>query len=113
MYSDDGKLTYLIGLAFDPSGHLHVCSNGSNKVVVFTSQGEFSRCYPCENPHGIAIDKEGYCFISSNPSKVYIFNSQGNLVHSLTGFNCPDGITIAPDASIWICDMYNDRILKY
>ena len=112
-YSGDGNFIYPTGLAFDPSGHLHVCSYGSDKVVVFTSQGQFVRCYSCTSPYGIAIDKEGYSLVSSRSGKICIFSSQGNLVHTLTGLRSPDGIAIAPDGSIWVCEYGNNRLVRY
>lgn len=48
--SGNGTFTMPIGLACDPSGHLHVCSHGSDRILVFTSQGQFIRCYSCTRP---------------------------------------------------------------
>ena len=33
------------GLAFDPSGNLHVANFGSNDIAVFTPEGKYSRLY--------------------------------------------------------------------
>ena len=112
--------SYPTSIAFDESEHqsasdVHVTS--SSAISVFTPNGQFVRQYgklESKTPVGIAIDSSGYSFVTDSVNdNLSVYDSRGRLVHFTRGFNSPDGVSIAPDGSVWIADCKNCRLLKY
>lgn len=103
------------GMAFSPDGDLHVAMYATDSVMVFSSAGEFVRSYGVKNPAGLAIDKAGFSLVSSlcNEGLLLVFDSSGNLVHTVEGFDYPCGVALAEDDSVWVADRNNHRLLKY
>ena len=65
-------------------------------------------------PTGIAIDDEGYRFISdSNHHCLRILDPNGKQIHQCTGLNFPYGIAVSPSGHIYVADSSNHRIVKY
>nr|AOG62270.1 NHL domain containing protein [uncultured organism] len=65
--SDGSDLQSPWGVAFDPSGNLHVANHGSGCVKIFTAEGKYVTQYGSDTlrtPAGIAIDEEGYSFVA-------------------------------------------------
>ena len=131
-YTDDGALSHIIdlnvldngklqcpkGLVFDPSGYLHVTCFSSNKVAVFSPEGQYIRHYGqshLKGPCGIAIDSAGNSLIANEVgNSLTIFNQSGTYIHSVGGFKCPMGVAIDPhNGSVWVADTGNNRLVNY
>ena len=115
---DNGKLQCPKGLAFDPSGCLHVTCFISNKVAIFSSEGQYVRHYGqshLKGPCGIAIDPAGNSLIvNEEGNSLTIFDQSGTYIHSVGGFKCPIGIAIDPhNGSVWVADTGNNRLVNY
>ena len=115
---DNGKLQCPKGLAFDPSGCLHVTCFSSDKVAVFSRQGQYVRHYGqshLEGPCGIAIDPAGNSLVvNEEGNSLTIFNQSGAYIHSVGGFKHPIGVAIDPhNGSVWVADTGNDRLVNY
>ena len=118
-----GNLSGPWGLAFDPSGNLHVANNGSGNIVVYTSEGKYSKTYgqgSVRSPAGIAIDCEGYVFVSEYYYRQYdygrliIFNPQFQALNVIPGsLYYGVGVALDADGYIYVCDYMNSRIMKY
>ena len=106
-----------VGLCFDHLDYLHVTCNCSNIVIVFTSEGQYIRQYGqshLNEPHGIAIDSAGNSLVANNRGNSFsIFDPDGKYIHSIGGFNCPVGVAMASNGSVWVADRDNNRLVKY
>ena len=112
--SGDGSFTSPEGLAFDLSGNVHVSAYGSSSVTVFTPSGQFVRQYDTNSPEGIAIDPSGYSLVNSfENGTLSIFDPSGRFIHSVEEFNCPFGVSVSPDGSVWVADKDNNRLVKF
>ena len=56
-----GRLSYPVGLAIDKFNNLIVCDTGNQRLVIFTTEGDFlsetEKCF--HTPHFVAISKDG------------------------------------------------------
>ena len=122
--SDSSDLTNPWGVAFDPSGNLHIVNYSSPCVKVFTPDGKYVTQYgngQMSGAAGIAIDEEGYSFVTdyynSNPSynysQVFVFDPQHQLLTSYQNFRNPVGICFDKEGFLYLADSTNCRMLKY
>ena len=102
-------------LALDPQGNIHVLSDISNDIKVFTKEGTYVRMYGGGNePNGIAIDGEGYSIVCEGNGGLSIHDPQGNKIHTVWNLNNPWGTALDPkDGSVYVADYGADTILKY
>ena len=121
---EGSNLTSPWGVAFDPSGNLHVANYSSPCVKVFTADGQYVTQYGSGQvayAAGIAIDEEGYSFVTeyytSNPSynysRVFVFDPQHKFLTSYQGFRYAVGITVDKEGFIYIADANNNQVKKY
>ena len=112
------------GLAFDPSGNLHVANYSLNLVKVFDQDDNKINEYGkdiIQYPAGIAIDPEGYIFISeyytSNSSydysRLFILNPQYQSVSSFQAFRYAVGVALDKDGYVYVCDQNQNRVRKF
>ena len=105
-------------VAFDPSGYLHITNYGSSDITVFTPEGKYETKYSCgvSNLAGIAIDEEGYSFVtenSSSKSRLFIFNYLHEQVHSIQAFQQAKGVAIDKDGFIYVASYDHKAVYKY
>ena len=119
---DDAQKNHLTnpyGLAFDHHGNLHVVSRGTNLIVVYTPEGQFLREYgqgELTQPSGITIDEEGFSLVTEwngSSSRLQIFNSDDQLVNTLTGFNHSFDVTLSKEGILYAADHSNKKVYKY
>ena len=122
--SDGSRLTNPWGVAFDPSGNLHVANYSSPCIKVFTPDGKYITQYGSGQvayAAGIAIDEEGYSFVTEyytsnsghNYSRVFVFDPQHKLLTSYQGFRYPVGICFDKEGFLYLADSYNNQVKKY
>ena len=115
----DGKPT---DVAVDSEGKIHVTIHNQNHVQVFSPDGK-THFNPYSNPagsfqypQGIAIDDEGYIFITAQYSGTYylhVLNYDRKQVNLLSGLTNSLGITLDKDGHIYVAEYGNNRIMKY
>ena len=123
---DGSRLTNPWGVAFDPSGNLHVVNYSSPCIKVFTPDGKYRYITQYGSGQvayaaGIAIDEEGYSFVteyytsnsSYNNSRVFVFDPQHKLLTSYQGFQYPAGICFNKEGFLYVADSCNNQVKKY
>src|SRR5574341_1485397 len=90
----EGQLGNPAGIAVDSiRDRVYVTDSGSNKVVVFTTKGEFvTEWGPSENegqlstPYGIAVDCDGFVYVADTGNqKIQKFTSEGKAIGGWSG----------------------------
>lgn len=74
--SQKSRLNRPSGIAIDKFGRIFVCEFGNHRVSVFHVSSEFIDCFSTGlsmvNPHSIALDEDGYIYVSSAEA-VHVF----------------------------------------
>ena len=129
VFKEDGTFVQVIqcdgnpnDVAVDNEGKIHVAIHNQHHVQVFSPDGK-THLNPYSNPagsfqypQGIAIDDEGYIFITAQYSSTYylhVLNYDRKQVYLLSGLNNAWGITLDKDGHIYVTDPGNNRIMKY
>jgi sugar lactone lactonase YvrE len=114
-----GKVSSVLGMAFDKDGNLWCASDGTQSVVEFKSDGTYmDQIVTAQKPTAVAFDKDGNLnVVSSQDSKVYIYTPDGKLISSFGGTGrgegkswFPYGIAVDKDGNILISDTEGGRI---
>jgi sugar lactone lactonase YvrE len=109
-------------LAFAPNGDIYVTDGyGNSRVVKFTRDGQFVTAWGKKGtaegefnlPHAVAVDKQGRVYVGDRENhRMQIFDANGKFIAQWKHVGSPWGIVITPDEFIFMCDGYNNRILK-
>ena len=95
-------------LALDPQGDIHVAVHCSNSIKVFTKEGVYVRMYgDSKGPREIAIDDEGYSFVSDGDKCLSVYDPQGRKIKTVENLLCLGGIALDPkNGSVYVptCD---------
>ena len=129
VFKEDGTFVQVIqcdgnpsDVAVDNEGKIHVTIRNQHHVQVFSPDGK-THLNPYSNPagsfqypQGIAIDDEGYIFITAHYSStcyLHVLNYDRKQVNLLSGLSDPRGVTLDKDGHIYVADANNYRIMKY
>ena len=129
VFKEDGTFVKVIqcdGIAFDVAvdneERIHVTIWNQNYVQVFSPDGKthlYTYNNPAgnfNNPQGIAIDDEGYIFVSVYNGRTYylhVLSPDGKQVKLISGLSDPEGVALDKDGYIYVADHRNNRITKY
>ena len=103
-------------VAVDNSGNIHV-TRSSNCVAVFSSDGKqlttYGSCYT-NSPYGIAIDEEGYRYVSCMSSnRIYVFSPEGTCVSNYSCPSSPRGMTLDNHGNVYLASHGGNCVTKY
>ena len=129
MFKEDGTFVQVIqcdgnpnDVAVDNEGKIHVAIYNQHHVQVFSPDGK-THLNPYCNPaggfqgfQGIAIDDEGYIFITARLNSTYylhILNYDRKQVKLLPNLSSPWGVTLDKDGHIYVAEYGNNHIMKY
>jgi len=128
-FNDDKKLPIFIKpsqIAVDKNNHYYIASYLTGTIVELDSNFKVVRNFispfpKIENPFGVAVDKEGYLFVSDFKNDVIYKLSKLNTVEQKIGFKgIGDGALLGPknlllddDENLYVSDTGNKRINKY
>ena len=129
VFKEDGTFVQVIqcdgnpsDVAVDNEGKIHVTIHNQNHVQVFSPDGKTHlNLYSdpagrFQYPEGIAIDDEGYIFVTARYSSTFylhVLNYDRKQVNSLPGLSDPWGVTLDKNGYIYVADAGNYRIMKY
>ena len=102
-------------VAVDNSGNIHVALYGSNYVAVFSSNGKQLTTYGSGYstlPIGIAVDEEGYRYVSSN-NQIYVFSPEGTCVSNYSCSSYPRCMTLDNHGNIYLASYGSNCVIKY
>ena len=114
-------------ISIDKNDLLFVVDHDQHSICSFTLEGEFVNKFGSEGKHwgqlnepcGVFTDLNDCILVAdSGNHRMLIFDKDGNCIHcigsiagSLAGkFNCPRGVALSSDGSIYITDSTNKRI---
>ena len=112
----DGQAT---DVAVDNEGKIHVTIWEQHHVQVFSPEGKThldTYNNPAGNfdcPDGIAIDDEGYIFVSCNHGYIHVLSPDRKQVKLISGLSHPWGGALDKDGYIYVAEYSNHRIMKY
>ena len=113
--SDESELLKPWGLTFDPSGNLHITDRKHECVKVFTARGDYVTQYGTghlKDPAYIAIDGEGYCFVSGVLKTVSMFDPDYNVIEATDGFRSM-GVAIDIERNVYVVDFSRAQVLMF
>ena len=109
-----------IGIAvYRTTGKIFVVDHGNDRIQVFDGADlSFSHTITHRNtewPWAIAVDSEGYLYITSNVThKVHKFTTTGQYIHTIDTINNSSTLFLAiQHKHIYIAETYNHRVLIY
>jgi len=98
------------GIAIDGDGNIHV--GFSSSIQVFNAKGKLIREYG----HDELGEVESIAISRGNPqlvvateydsTQLFVFNSTGTFLYTVTGVTCVGDVTFGPDNSLWIAEWY-------
>ena len=129
VFKEDGTFVQVVqcdgnpnDVAVDNEGKIHVAIYNQHHVQVFSPDGK-THLNPYCNPaggfqgfQGIAIDDEGYIFITARLNSTYylhILNYDRKQVKLLPNLSSPWGVTLDKDGHIYVAEYGNNHIMKY
>ncbi|NOX63145.1 MAG: TIGR03663 family protein [Chloroflexi bacterium] len=126
---DTGFFDEPVGLAVGPDGSIYVADTWNQRVQKFNAQYQFVKEWPVpgwesegifDKPY-IAVDENNVVYASDPTSwRILVWDSEGvakaalgQYGAGLTDFALPNGVSIAPDGSLWVADADNNRIMRF
>lgn len=125
----DGQLTWASGVALDSRGDVYVTDAWTDRVSVFTPEGEFARSFGASGsgegefrrPSGIAIDGNDEVLIADTVNhRVQRLSADGRFIAQWARrgggegeLDSPWGICLDDDGFIYVADHKNHRVQKF
>ena len=102
-------------VAVDNSGNIHGTLNTSNCVAVFSSDGKQLTTYGSgytTSPTGIAIDEEGYRYVSTSNNYMYVLSPQGTYKNSCSSSN-PRCMILDNHGNVYLASYNSNNVTRY
>jgi tripartite motif-containing protein 2/3/tripartite motif-containing protein 71 len=124
--SEDGQLSYPLGVSCDNNGNVYVADTGNSRVQVFSSSGRFLRKFGAHGgnegeldcPVGVAVDTRNMVFISEYENhRISVFTTEGQYVTSFRmhgerfgELSWPGLIAVDDCGVLAVCDIRNSQV---
>jgi DNA-binding beta-propeller fold protein YncE len=120
-----GTFGYITGVTSDPGGHIWIADSTNNRIQKYTpSTGAFSGfgtrgkatsgSAQFIDPQGVAANGSAVYVADTGNNRIVETDDSGNIIAASSptlGLNGPQGITLAPDGTLWVADTLNDRVV--
>ncbi|XP_003390109.1 PREDICTED: E3 ubiquitin-protein ligase TRIM71-like [Amphimedon queenslandica] len=125
VFEEDGTFVQVIqcygkatNVAVDNEGKIHVTIQSQNYIQIFSPDCKTSFNLACKFicPNGIAIDDEGYIFVSvynGGTFSLHLLSPNRKQVKLISGLSDPWGIALSNDGYIYVAENKNNCIMKY
>ena len=120
--TNDGQFSSPIGIAIGPRDEIFVAEFNADRVQRFTTEGQFLSKFPVlKHPGGIAVDRQGRCYVSSmTEHKLVVYDAAGKALAEWGGkgaepwqMSQPGGIVVDRDGTILVADQGNHRVQRF
>ena len=127
--SGDGQFVWVVAMAFDSQGRIHITDEYNQRVTIYDKSGEYISHWGAagsgngefNGPAGIAIDSSGNVFVvDQHNARVQKFDATGKFITAWgsfgsgeSQFNLPWGATVDVSGNVYVADWRNDRIQKF
>ena len=129
--SANGQFQYPFDIAIDSQGLLYVADTYNHRIQKFSPDGKFVGQFgnkrfgsrKLNNPIGITIDTAatGLVYVSEyGNNRISVFTTDGVFVNSfgsegsnIDQFNGPYGLAFDKDGFLYVCDLFNSRLVVY
>lgn len=105
------------GNTIDDSGNILQSSIGGNFISKISPDGKVSTYCDSglKSPVGLALDSQGNlfaCNCGSNTIQRILPNGESWVFSQSSLLNCPNGITVGPDDTLYVCNFSNGDVLR-
>jgi DNA-binding beta-propeller fold protein YncE len=117
------------GLCVDAQDRLYVADSCNHRIQIFTSDGEFIRCYgkagsglgEMSYPYDICVDSAGRQYVCEfGNSRIQVFDAQDRPIEILGQagtapgqFGNPWGVALDSAGNLYVADSQNHRVQKF
>ena len=121
-----GNVNHPWGITFDSTGNVYIAENSSNRIRVFTTEGELLRQFgkkgkgdgELQNPNLICIDSDDVLYVTEwGNHRISMFTCEGEFISSFGTkgnepgqFNQPRGIAVDKSGIVYVSDSKNNRL---
>ncbi len=126
---DDGYFDEPVGIAVDAQGNIYVADAWNQRIQKFGPDYQFIKAWPVPGWEGqdilmkpyLAVDQNNLVYAADPTAwRVLVWDSHGNAKAAFGEFGAGpgefgyvNGVSAAPDGSIWVADADNNRVLKF
>jgi sugar lactone lactonase YvrE len=108
------------GIAVDGGGRVWVADTNNNRIETYNPTTQLFTAFGTRgtadgmliNPQGVAVSATDIYVADTGNNRIEKFTRSGIFEAKFsTGLNQPEGVTLAPDGSLWVADTMNNRIV--
>lgn len=120
-----GQFMWPSAICVTSDGQVIIADEHLNKVMVFTSGGDFIEEWGTlgsgegflDTPSGLAVNEKNELFVSDTYNhRLQVFSTSGHFLRSFgqnEGLEMPWRLSLGPDENVYVADWGNDRICVY